>query len=475
MNVTPRTTRRLYALLLLALVPLFACAPVVAQKNSQPRSKPADALAEKEAARARRREQETAVSLLLETAERARRMDDLYQRARILTLAADALWIADERRARETFKRAWEAATASDKAEQEEEARDSGASNDSSVASITVARDEALSKIAARDPALAGTFLDGLTKGRDGEPNSTQEQAAQTDPWHEPGPAGARRLALAYELLGLDQPKQAFQVASPVLNEGVSASLVAFIINLRDQSPADAEALYRLLLQRAAANADVNSVLMLSSPLVSPDLLVVIDARGSLQFRPVVRNSSKSGAQAPFSQAVRQSFYGLAAATLLQPRAPRESPAFKTEAVASYLAIGRLLPFFEREAGNYAAELRARFVALGEEVEAARREALASQMELSKLAPKNPSDPLRLETEQFARARNAEEREAARLSLVRTAARRLLWDRARRAAAEIENAEARRAALSFIAVSQIADISRAYREDKENDFEGVAK
>jgi hypothetical protein len=49
------------------------------------------------------------------------------------------------------------------------------------------------------------------------------------------------------------------------------------------------------------------------------------------------------------------------------------------------------------------------------------------------------------------------------------------WDRARRAAAEIEDVERRRAALAFIQVQQIRDISNAYAEEKEDDFESVAK
>src|SRR2546423_15692894 len=91
------------------------------------------------------------MELLNEVAERARSFDDLYQRAHVQALAADALWPFDRERARAIFLRAWEAAKASDQAEQEEEERETASSSSSTKARVTEARDEVLSKAAARD------------------------------------------------------------------------------------------------------------------------------------------------------------------------------------------------------------------------------------------------------------------------------------------------------------------------------------
>ncbi|HKC64135.1 MAG TPA: hypothetical protein VKB86_10875, partial [Pyrinomonadaceae bacterium] len=60
-------------------------------------------------------------------------------------------------------------------------------------------------------------------------------------------------------------------------------------------------------------------------------------------------------------------------------------------------------------------------------------------------------------------------------SIIKTAVRNRFWDRARRAAAEIEDTEKRRAALSFIQVHQIKAISLDYADEKEDDFESIVK
>ncbi|MDT4954579.1 MAG: hypothetical protein QOJ02_2717 [Acidobacteriota bacterium] len=84
-------------------------------------------------------------------------------------------------------------------------------------------------------------------------------------------------------------------------------------------------------------------------------------------------------------------------------------------------------------------------------------------------------DPLRSVADQLSRATDTAERERIALAIVRTAVRNKYWDRARRAAAEIEDVERRRAALAFIQVQQIKDISIAYADEKEDDFESVVK
>ncbi|HYE66278.1 MAG TPA: hypothetical protein VD966_11895 [Pyrinomonadaceae bacterium] len=447
--------------------------PVWAQQRGRPRP---PAAKNEEATDARR---EQAIALLNETADAARSFDDLFYGARIQTLAADALWPFDQQRARVIFRRAWEAATASDRAEQEEASRESGERVDASGASFTESRDEVLAKAAARDAQLAEAFLRDLLDEKSHENGATRnERPARRTPWRELSAGGVRRLALARELLERGEYARAHEIAAPLINEGVSGDLIALILQLRVHKPAEADTLYLRLLERtlADAQADANDVLLLSSVLISPGLLVVVDEHGALQFRPSVHRSASVGPRwANVPQAVRNAFFNVAARVLLSSFGPSAGAGATQKLIASYFAIGRLLPLFEREAAQYASELRVRLGALANEIESSRRDLLSSKLDLYSLTSGRAGDPLRPQVEQLARARSAAERDQLSLAIVKTAARNRLWDRARRAAASVEDLEARRAALSFIAVSQIADISRAYADDKEDDYESVVR
>ncbi|HEX8143127.1 MAG TPA: hypothetical protein VF553_11070 [Pyrinomonadaceae bacterium] len=435
-------------------------------------------------AQAARRQQ--AVNLLRETADEARTFNDLFYRARIQTLAADALWEFEQERARLIFRRAWEAATASDKAEQEEIERQNGAAGGAAKVSISEARDEVLLKAATRDPSLAEAFLKELSKEKTEDKSGPQSQTTARTPWRSLSGIDAERLAFAFDLLDRGESNSAAQLATPLVSRGASADLMAFIIRLRERNAAASDRLYGLLLAQARtdASADANSVLLLSSPMISPELLVVVDERGSLQFRPLPQTGAPETEAPPIPVAVRSAFYQTAAVLLLRPIAPRSSSSSSSsdnsgqtqqQALALYLAMGRLLPFFEREAAQYAPELRAREQALASELEQGRRDMLASHFELQRVTPERGGDPLRASFEQLARAGSAAERDSLRLSIVRTATRNRLWDRARRSANEIEDTDSRRAALSFVAVSQIADLAHAYADTKETDYESIVK
>jgi hypothetical protein len=172
---------------------------------------------------------------------------------------------------------------------------------------------------------------------------------------------------------------------------------------------------------------------------------------------------------------LRSAFYQTVADILLRPYASPDVASQTQQMASFYLAIGRLLPFFERESAQYAPELRARAQAMSSEMEQGRRDILASHFDTDRVTPEQAGDPLRSASEQLSRAATEAERDRFRLGIVRLAVRNRLWDRARRIAAEIDKAESRRAALSFIAVSQIADLSRAYADPKETDYEPIVK
>jgi hypothetical protein len=359
----------------------------------------------------------------------------------------------------------------------EEAAREAGALP-GATPKTTEARDEVLRVATRRDARLAELFLRDLARDRD-EASATRNEPQRTA-WREPSASGARRLALASEMLSAGEIRRAVEIAAPLVNEGVSASLIAFILRLRERSVSDGDALYLRLLERAAADprTDANQVLLLSSPIVSPGLMVVVDEFGSLQYRVLPRAGTNSGqptqAAAPKAQA---GFFKLAALVLSRPGPPRDELTMQ-ELMARFYATGRLLPYFENSSASYAAyapALRARHSELFNEIEASRREQVTSQFDVNSMTPAGYVDPLRTQADELAQATDAVERERIAISIVRTATRNKYWDRARRAAAEIEDTERRKSAISFIQVHQIKDILQAYEDQKEDDYEAVAK
>ncbi|HKC66049.1 MAG TPA: hypothetical protein VKB86_20565, partial [Pyrinomonadaceae bacterium] len=243
MRLKPRTALRFRSIVLLALALAFSSTPALAQQRGRaPQRLPAQ---KKDEAGVRRAQ---AITLLIETANKARLFDDLLYRARVQSLAADALWPYDEQQARAIFRRAWEAATASDKEEREEAAQEAGALP-SSVAKVTEARDEVLSRAAAHDSHFADIFLRELTREDDGA-GVDNNPPVQRSAWRELSASGARRLALAYELLESGDARRAVEIAAPVINEGVSADTMAFILRLRAKGMSEADALYLRLVER---------------------------------------------------------------------------------------------------------------------------------------------------------------------------------------------------------------------------------
>ena len=425
-------------------------------------------------ARANRRRQQQAIDALLETADSARSFDDVLYSARIQSLVADALWPFDEPAARNIFRRAWEAAIAADLAEQKATAQETPGVL---APLVTEARDEVLMR-ASRHPHLADAFLEELLAATSEEREQGQTESPQTQrrtPWREVSAGGSQRLALAYQLLQSDEFTRAADIVIPVLREGTSADLVTFLMRLRERNPALADAHFVRLLEVARVNrvdTDANAILLLSSYFISPQLLVIVDERGTLQFRSIARAvaSYASTETTPVTPRVRAAFYHLAAEVL-----PRQS-VMAADSTARFFAIERLLPFVEREeaTAQFAPILRAARDALFDEIAAPRRSALTDQREVLSLAAKNPVDPLAPQLNKLAQTRGSAERDRLRMEIVKIASQRKLWQRARTIADEIEDTEARTAARSFIAVNQIANLSDSYAASDEDDFERAA-
>ncbi|HLM56768.1 MAG TPA: hypothetical protein VK422_11685 [Pyrinomonadaceae bacterium] len=418
-----------------------------------------------------RRDAREAVAALREAAELARGFDDLYQSVDIQARAADALWPHDEQAARAVLRRAWEAVNDPNAATKVEGVGVSEDPDEDRRETVGIARRAVITAAAKHDARLAETFLQEFQRTAEADDTSAVSTSAKTRRGRLSAGAG-ERLSLAYRLLGDGDAKRAAELMAPVI-EAVPRPvdpLVNFVASLRTHSARDADALYLRLLARvrADASADANDVLSLSAPVVSPGFAVFLDDYGTPSFARV-GNSSTSRGETPPAE-IRRAFYETAAAVLLRAGTPEQPDA----AAAQYFAAGRLLPFFEREAPQYAPQLHARMTALAASLDPARRERLSASMEVRDLAAKNPVDPIASQLSRLKDARDAEARDSVRLGAVITASRRTLWERARTLAAEMEAAEAQRDARLVIAVHQLLRISDSYDDEDAGAVERAA-
>ena len=420
-----------------------------------------------------RRERRQAVAVVLEVANDAHALDDLSERAAILSFCADALWDAGAQTARSIFRRAWETATDADEADWKESQPDDGTVDDLPER-YTAARNLVLTLAAKHDPQMAEPFMRALGEwlARQGSSRvnaSTRSEDLRARALRQFTPGG-QRLSLAYSLLNEGAHASAAAVAAPAFAGGVNSDLIVFLLSLRERAGAEeADRLYLRLLAatRADLNADANDALLLSSYIVSPRLLTFINDDGSLQFRPF-RAPGADSRDLMTDARTRAAFFDAAAAILLRPARADSSSG---DAAARYFAIGRLLPFFGREASQYAPALQSRLSALAAEIEAARRAPLDSQMSRLSLSSPNADDPLRHYLEEIERAGDARSRDATRLAAVDDAARRKLWDRARQFTDDIENEEWRRTSRFIIVARKVGALSEAFAEDEGDDFE----
>jgi hypothetical protein len=416
-----------------------------------------------------------AVAALLETAEAARAFDDLYYKVKIQAEAADLLWPFDEQSARAILARAWEAATAPGVVPA---FRQEGESDDDAIDTALTARRIVIARAAKHDARLAESYMKGLMQGLEGSGGDGQGASAEDrtsrprDVWRQPSADAVQRLQTAYALAAQGEYKSAAAIVAPVVNEGVSTDLLDLIVSIRAHAPREGDALYLALLERTRADpeANANDVLLLSQPIVSPDLRIFISADGSAHAgQRISDDEAVSRAFSASAAEARRAFFATAAAVLLRP-SPAPADGASPDS-ATYFAVGRLLPFFEREAPQYVPQLNARMSGLGAGMEASRRESLSANMGTLSLAPKNPPDPLGPHLDEL--ARDPRDRDRVLLGAVAYAARRMLWERARTLAARIEDAGAEREARRIITLYQVMNVAHSYDEEADG-FERAA-
>lgn len=504
MTPTPRKVRLALALLVAcaagARVPAAAQTkatsrtPATNQPRAQQGAKPSDkaardAQARADAARARR-ERQAAAAALNEAASAARGVEDTFKRTLILALAADALWPYDEQSARALISRAWESAVASDEAEarslEESYSEEAAAKNPpesvddlpEEFTRVTRAREEVLSAASRHDARLTERYLaefrESVRARRGADETAGDDYSGRYDAraaFYEASDEQFR-LNLSRTLAEDGDYEHAAEVAAPEVAGGVSASLVRFLIQFRAGAPAEADALYRRLLARAAADprAGANDVLLLSSYVFTPTMLVSFNA-GIAQFSNVYRGQSPAPTpDAPFAPGLTREFFEVTAGILMRPQL---APSPRGDASALYFTVTRLLPYFERGAPQLAPQLQARRQTLAAEIDAQSREWLSSSAGRKTLTQSNPVDPLAGDFEYAKNGPSQTARDAARARAVERAVALKLWERARAAAESMEKEESRAGYLRLVTVAQVGSIAEAF-EDDEDGYERAA-
>src|SRR5689334_2681335 len=210
-----------------AVIALSLCFSVSSVALGQPKKPKAN----NEEADAEAAQQRTvAISLVTSLADEARSFKDLTRRARVQARAADVLWDTDPERARELFRRAWEAAETVDaeaaKKRAEEMKRLESEGGPVVVRGGPDLRSEVLRLVAKRDRKLGEEFLKALDEAAEKERSDVAADQRRTDPNTRLG--ASQRLQLARRLVEDGEVERAIQFATPALN-GVNIDTIFFL------------------------------------------------------------------------------------------------------------------------------------------------------------------------------------------------------------------------------------------------------
>ena len=194
-----------------------------------------------------------AQSLLISLANDAGTFNDQRLRARTLSHVADLLWETDADRARNLFRKAWDAAEIADAEGQQrmqEEAREQQAKSGDggyAVSSPPDIRKEVLRLAVKHDPSLGEEFLGKLQE-------KSKEGSAKNNPIdpREKDPASTQRLEVAKELLSSGDKERALQFGNPLLNT-ISMQAIEFLSSLRERNAPLADQRYASMLNLAAS------------------------------------------------------------------------------------------------------------------------------------------------------------------------------------------------------------------------------
>jgi len=395
-------------LLVLLFVVCLAATPTA---SFQKKTKPAKEKAEEIDAEAEQ-QRTVAISLVTTLADEARSFKDLTRRARVQARAADVLWDTDPERARELFRRAWEAAENVDdeaaRQRSEEIKRMEAGGGPVVLRGGADLRSEVLRLVAKRDYKLSGEFLKALD-----EDNAKSNEEAAAAARRRGGPmdqlGASKRLQLARRLLDDGDVERAMTFARESLDK-VNLDTIFFLSALREKDAALADKLFEILLGHVSRDplADANTVSGLSSYVLTPFLYIVFEPSGG-------GNQNRSrGPQPPpdIHPAVRSQFLKVAFQILMQPSPPADQDRTTSGVRGKYMVIKRLLPIFEQHAPDLAPSLRTQMTALASYVPQNLQQGENRALTVG-IAPEDAeSDPYQRMQERLDKATRSEDRDA---------------------------------------------------------------
>src|SRR6185369_5825720 len=324
--------------------------------------------------------------------------------------AADVLWDTDPERARELFRRAWEAAETVDaeaaKKRAEEMKRMESEGGPVVVRGGPDLRSEVLRLVAKRDRKLGEEFLKALDDANEKERSEAATNQRRNDPSSRIG--ASQRLQLARRLVEDGEVERAIEFATPALNS-INVDVIFFLSALREKNAQLADSAYTALMTRAArySYSDANTVSGLSSYLFTPFIYVTFEPNGGA--------NQNRGGQTPapaVDAALRVNFLRVAYQILMQPSPAPDQDRTTSGITGKYLVIKRLLPLFEEFAGDLAPGLRTQMTALSSFVPPSMQQGENRALTVGLGEDVEEGDPYQRMQERIDRAKTSDERDA---------------------------------------------------------------
>jgi len=353
-----------------------------------------------------------AISLVTTLADEARSFKDQTRRARVQARAADVLWDTDPERARELFRRAWEAAETVDaetaKKRAEEMRRQQSQGEPMVVRGGPSLRSEVLRLVAKRDRKLGEEFLKALDEATEKE----RSEAATDQRLNNSGArvGASARLQLARRLVEDGEIQRALEFAGSAL-DSVNVDVIFFLSALREKNAQLADSAYTTLLARVVRdpNSDANTISGLSSYLFTPFLYVTFERDGGSNQN---RGRGPTPPPADIDPNLRTSFFKVAYQILMQPLPAPDQDHTSSGQSGKYLIIKRLLPLFEQYAADLAPGLRTQMTALASYVPAGLQQGENRAVNTGILPESSEGDPYQRMQERLDHATRSEDRDA---------------------------------------------------------------
>src|ERR1043166_6756670 len=217
--------------------PLITLSLFIAVSASVAVAQPKKAKVETEADAEAAQQRTIAISLVSTLADEARSFKDQTRRARVQARAADVLWDTDPERARELFRRAWDAAEIVDADAAKKRAEDMKRM-ESEGGPVVVRggpdlRSEVLRLVAKRDRKLGEEFLKALDEAAE----KARADAATDQRLNNSGMrvGASQRLQLARRLVEDGEIQRALEFAGPAL-DSVNVDTIFFLSALREKN-----------------------------------------------------------------------------------------------------------------------------------------------------------------------------------------------------------------------------------------------